>query len=133
MTEPTPPRSPVDRPEFRLGVRLHNEGEFYEAHEAWERVWRDEDDEAHRRFVQGLIQVTAGCHKAVVERMPNAARRLIDRGLEKLEPFEDVHLGVELGAFRDAVRRWSSSIDTESAATREQVPRLSLRATTTPT
>lgn len=126
MSAPSPSMSsPVDRPEFRLGVRLHNEGEFYEAHEAWEHVWRDEDDEAHRRFVQGLIQITAGFHKAVVEHMPNAARRLLERGLEKLAPFDDVHLGVELGAFREAVRRWMARA--AEGATNEAVPRLALR------
>ena len=118
--------SPVDRPEFRLGVRLHNEGAFYEAHEAWEHVWRDEEDDAHRRFVQGLIQITAGFHKAIVEGMPKAARRLFERGLEKIEPFDAVHLGVELGAFRDAVRSWMARSATDQAAP-DPVPRLVLR------
>jgi predicted metal-dependent hydrolase len=117
------PGSPTDRPEFRLGVRLHNEGEFYEAHEAWEHVWRDEEDESHRRFVQGLIQITAGFHKAITERMPSSARRLMDRGLEKIDPFDAVHLGVELGAFRDAVRRWLASLAADGTST-EPVPRL---------
>ena len=133
MNAPSP--SPVDRPEFRLGMRLHNDGEYYEAHEAWERVWRDEEDESHRRFVQGLIQITAGCHKAVVEGMPSSARKLVERGLEKLEPFDDVHLGVDLGAFRGAIRAWAASIaevgadaETVRRPAKESVPRLTMRA-----
>jgi predicted metal-dependent hydrolase len=140
MTPPSrPPVAPItDRPEFRLGVRLHNEGEFYEAHEAWEQVWRDEEDESHRRFVQGLIQITAGFHKAIVERMPSSARKLMERGLEKIDPFDDLHLGVELGEFRVAVRRWLASHTSGGASDRttdgasespEIVPRLAFRTT----
>jgi len=36
-------------------------GEFYEAHESWEQLWRgQENDSAMRRALQGLIRVCAG-------------------------------------------------------------------------
>ncbi|MET0591284.1 MAG: DUF309 domain-containing protein, partial [Polyangiaceae bacterium] len=35
-------------------MRLHNEGEYYEAHESWESIWIDEIDDEWRLFVQGL-------------------------------------------------------------------------------
>ena len=91
---------PTERPEFALGMRLHNEGEYYEAHEAWEAIWRDEEDDAYRLFVQGLIQVTSAFHKLVHQREPGGASRLLSRGLSKLEPYPGDYLGVELDSFR---------------------------------
>ncbi len=42
----------------RDGVRLYNAGRYWEAHEAWEQVWRSAPD-AERPFWQGLIQAAA--------------------------------------------------------------------------
>ena len=40
-----------------------NRGEYFEAHELWEDVWRELAG-AERIFVQGLIQIAAGLHLA---------------------------------------------------------------------
>src|SRR6185503_10924391 len=58
---------PTERSEFALAERLHNEGEYYEAHEAWESIWTDEVNDEWRLFVQGLIQVTSAFHKLFVQ------------------------------------------------------------------
>jgi predicted metal-dependent hydrolase len=89
---------------FLRGVRLHNAGAFFEAHEAWEELWSAEVDEAPRRFLQGLIQITAAFHKLFVQRAPGSARALLARGLTKLDPYPSEYLGVALGEFRDAAR-----------------------------
>lgn len=102
MTEAT---KPTERPAFALGLRLHNEGEYYEAHEAWEDIWRDEDVDEYRLFVQGLIQVTSAFHKLTFQKAPGGASRLLARGLEKLEPYPGDYLGVDLASFRDGAKR----------------------------
>src|SRR5689334_7189679 len=72
---------PTERPEFAVAMRLHNEGEYYEAHESWESIWIDETNDEWRLFVQGLIQVTSAFHKLFVQREPGGASRLLQRGL----------------------------------------------------
>jgi predicted metal-dependent hydrolase len=96
---------PTERPEFALGMRLHNEGEYYEAHEAWEDIWRDEEIDEYRLFVQGLIQVTSAFHKLTFQKAPGGASRLLARGLEKLEPYPGDYLGVDLAPFREGAKR----------------------------
>lgn len=98
------PLPPPERPEFTLAERLHNEGEYYEAHEAWESIWTDEMNDEWRLFVQGLIQVTSAFHKLFVQREPGGASRLLLRGLEKLDKYPPDYLGVALGPFRDGAR-----------------------------
>ncbi|MET0592467.1 MAG: DUF309 domain-containing protein [Polyangiaceae bacterium] len=85
-------------------MRLHNEGEYYEAHESWESIWIDEIDDEWRLFVQGLIQVTSAFHKLFVQREPGGGSRLLQRGLEKLDKYPPDYLGIALGAFRDGAR-----------------------------
>jgi len=106
MARAEPPLAPTERPEFELALRLHNDGDFYEAHEAWEQIWTDELDDEWRLFVQGLIQVTSAFHKLFVQREPRGAARLLERGLEKLDKYPSDYLGVALGPFRDGARAW---------------------------
>ena len=103
MTAPS--MKPTERPEFALGLRLHNGGEYYEAHEAWEDIWRDEEIDEYRLFVQGLIQVTSAFHKLTFQKAPGGASRLLARGLEKLEPYPADYLGVDLAPFREGAKR----------------------------
>jgi uncharacterized protein len=95
---------PTERPEFALAMRLHNEGEYYEAHEAWEQIWSEELDDQWRLFVQGLIQVTSAFHKLFVQREPGGATRLLQRGLDKLDVYPPEYLGIALGSFRQGAR-----------------------------
>jgi hypothetical protein len=95
---------PTEKPEFAVATRLHNEGEYYEAHEAWESIWIDEPHDEWRLFVQGLIQVTSAFHKLFVQRAPGGASRLLERGLEKLDKYPAEYLGIAVGAFRDGAR-----------------------------
>ena len=44
------------------GLILFNKGQFYEAHEIWEDLWRETDRGALRTCFQGLIQAAVGMH-----------------------------------------------------------------------
>ena len=73
----------TDAEEFEHGCELFNRGRFFDAHEAWERLWMH----AHgptRLFLQGLIQIAAGCHKAYERRDRLGCAALVAAGLEKI-------------------------------------------------
>jgi uncharacterized protein len=115
---------------LRRGAALFDEGRFWEAHEAWEEAWLEEDGDV-RLFLQGLIQVAAGYHKATVQLQPNGCVKLLRSGLDKLEPLPPEFLGVSLGRFLPEVmrtlalaHRWRSGDLTSFP--RESIPRLHL-------
>ena len=60
-----------------------NRGEYFLAHELWEEVWREVDDDERRLYVQGLIQIAAGLHHLQQDR-PGPGAGLLRKGLEKL-------------------------------------------------
>ena len=64
------------------GRAAFNRGEYFLAHELWERVWR-EVAAADRIWVQGLIQISAGLHHLQRDRT-RPATGLLRKGLEKL-------------------------------------------------
>ncbi len=86
------------------GRALYNGARYYEAHEVWEAAWLGERGEV-RVLLQGLIQVAAGCFKALVHRRPDGAVKLLASGLEKLAPLPEGCAGLSLGPFREGVAR----------------------------
>jgi predicted metal-dependent hydrolase len=66
------------------GRALFNAGRYFDAHEVWEEAWLTERGDT-RLFLQALIQVAAGCHKAGQGKAEGCAR-LLAAGLEKLGP-----------------------------------------------
>jgi len=78
------PRDWRDNPEWLYGVDLFNHGYYWEAHEAWESLWRVAPrGSAPGLFLQGLIQLAAALLKLQTNSLPSA-KRLADRGTEKL-------------------------------------------------
>lgn len=110
---------------FAWGVDLYNHGFFWEAHEAWEDLWRmAEPESAEASFFQGLIQCAAACMK-VRGGDPSAARRIADRATGHLAHAveEGAHtLGLDLPTFAHRFREW---IDTAPEAV-EGRPRIVL-------
>jgi uncharacterized protein len=96
------------------GRVLFNSRQFWEAHEAWEEAWLEEDGDV-RLLLQGLIQVAAGCFKVTVHKKPDAAVKLIGNGLEKIRAVSadgwavDVRRFVsDVVGFLERVRGWQS-------------------------
>ncbi len=86
------------------GAALFNQGLYWESHEAWEELWLELEDEP-RLFVQGLIQVAAGYHKATVQMQPRGCVKLLTSALAKLDPRPPDFMDVETRRFLPAVRR----------------------------
>ncbi len=75
------------------GIRLFNDGYFFEAHEVLEGVWREEHGEP-RIFLQGLIQISAAYHHTQNGNMIGAVT-LLARGAEKMRRYPPGYLGID--------------------------------------
>jgi predicted metal-dependent hydrolase len=89
------------RTAFEAGARAFDAGAFWEAHEAWEERWREDQDPTARRALQGLIQIAAALHKLVAMNSPDSASRLFAKGLAKLDALP-ADFEIDLAAFREA-------------------------------
>jgi hypothetical protein len=114
----------VDDP-FAEGARLFDAGEYFEAHEAWERRWKVATDATERRFLQGLIQVAAAFHKLLVKGSIDPAQRLLARGLVKLDACPEL---VEKRGLRTFTQRMHAcALDLAAGRfTGQDVPRIGL-------
>jgi uncharacterized protein len=91
-----------DDPRFLKGIDEFNQGLFFECHETLEEIWLEENGE-ERRFYQGIIQIAAGYFK-LQQGVPAGAVKLWHSGLEKLEAYRPVYLGINVESFVNAVK-----------------------------
>jgi hypothetical protein len=89
---PHPPWKPDEWPRlapYLRGVDLFNRFYFWEAHEAWETLWKSEPQTTRARdFVQGLIQVSAALLKLHMGQ-PRSVERLWRDAAAHLAPLRD--------------------------------------------
>jgi uncharacterized protein len=118
----------IASPEYQRGAACYRKGEFFEAHEHWEDLWKTLEGEK-RLLVQGLIQVAA----AWVKRQrgePVGMRRLLDSAIQKWRALPSPLWGVELAQLRkatlaclEAAGRWERGDEEEVAlASLPQIP-----------
>jgi len=87
---------------YLQGIAHFNKREFFDAHEVWESLWKEEKGEG-RKFLQGLIQYATALHH-FERRNFRGARILFDTGSRLLEPYGDVHWGLPVKKLMDDMR-----------------------------
>jgi len=80
-----------EREAWLYGLDLFNTRYFWEAHEAWEKVWRAAPNGSRgREVVKGLIQIAAALLKLHLGN-ETAARSLAERGVRRIEEAAEQH------------------------------------------
>jgi len=106
-----PDLSAVERERFfGEGVELFNQGRFFEAHEAWEEIWRSTTPEPRDLF-QGLIQVAAALHQFLDLHRNEAPRRTLAKARKRLEPYVPIALGIDIRDLLEQVGAWESWLE----------------------
>jgi hypothetical protein len=88
-------------PGFADGVRRFNAGEFFEAHEAFEALLDQVEEDGRWDLLLGLIQVAVGYHKCAHGHP--GGERMLGLGAAKLAVFPAQAWGVAVDAIRRRV------------------------------
>lgn len=105
------------------GIRLFNSGRYWDAHEAWERVWMPDRKGADAGFYKGLIQVAAGCLHATRRNRRGTVNKWRG-GLALLAPYLPAHHGLDLAALSAAVTEQLKRVEGSAAWPELDLPRL---------
>jgi hypothetical protein len=87
----TPVHFPAEAGE---GIRLFNEGLYFEAHDVLEEVWLGRTGR-EKTYYQGLIQVAVGLYKIAVGNQGGAVS-LLGKGLDKLKLVRDLDTPLDI-------------------------------------
>lgn len=83
--------------QYREGLRLFNEEDFFECHEVFEELWSESQGD-DKKFLQGLIQAAVALFHFGNENF-GGAKKLYVSATEKLRPLGDEYMGIALAPF----------------------------------
>src|SRR5262245_43072666 len=89
------PLLPAD---LRAGAECFNRGDYFEAHEEWEKAWYGREGE-EGRFLKGLIQVAVSLYHLESGNLAGA-RKVMGTALDYLKDFPSTRTGVDLDSLR---------------------------------
>ena len=102
------------------GIALYNDGAFWDAHEAWEGVWRRYPDD-WRLFLQGLIQIAAGYYQLRRCIFHDTVKHL-ENARAKLAQFPDDFLGIDVAALIDGIDATLALVTSQGRDGLEAIP-----------
>lgn len=84
------------------GINFFNRGSYFEAHEAFEEMWRG-SPEPFRDFYQGLVHLAVGMHHLAKNNLPGGIAQL-EKCLRRLVPYPDDCCSIDVSRLREDVR-----------------------------
>src|SRR5437870_10848776 len=85
------------------GINFFNTGRYFEAHEAWEDMWRAENGPL-RLLIQGLVQAAVGLHH-FSRGNPDGGRAQLRKSIEKLDRYASDEAGIDIARLRQELRQ----------------------------
>jgi uncharacterized protein len=98
---------------FEHGIKLINQGAYFEAHEALEDVWRIAPP-GEKKFLQGLIQVAVALHHHSQGNLAGA-KSLLVRGIGNLAGYPDRFAGIRLDRLKENLSIWQKALESGTA------------------
>lgn len=115
-----PPLSASQRQHFLDGIEKFNRQAYWDAHEAWESVWKEMTDDAEI-VLRGLVQLAAALHCVQAGRL-DCAKRNFQKAYPKLSVAPDVFLGINIKALRAFIRASETAVQLSAPCHIEFVP-----------
>ena len=94
---------------LQQGIFFFNSGRFFDAHEVWEDLWREDQTEL-RSFYQGLIQAAVGLHHWSRGNRQGAKSQL-QKALDRLAKYPETTAGIDVLRLREDLRRGLERLD----------------------
>ena len=117
-----PPEAWRENEDYLYGIDLYNFAYWWEAHEAWEELWQNAEDE-YRLFLQGLIQISASLIK-YHSRQLRPLRSLSIAGREKVRRVQKnlenpiTYMGINLNEFLSCLDTFFAPFFADTVSTR---------------
>jgi len=109
---------------YHKGIRLLNREKFFEAHEAWEEIWKRTTDEEDKQFLQGLIQAAAFLVH-IQKGSGGAAVELYQSASLKLQSYRRGYWGADVQKFLNTLQTVREKIEKQEEV--KEYPKLLLK------
>ena len=110
---------------LRDGIRLFNDGRFFESHETWERFYQETED-ADKPFLEGLIELAVAFRLYADFGEIKGPVRMIYQALIRFENYQTSHLEIRVKELSESMETWAKEADT-SGKPLSSIPKIRLQ------
>lgn len=112
---------------LREGIRLFNDGQFFECHEILETFYQEADD-SHKPFLEGLIQLAAAFRIFCDFGEIKGPVRMIYQALIRFENYQPAFLQIRVKEFCQAAESWAKAAEQKDGRpTPADLPKIKLQ------
>ena len=108
--------------ELADGLGCYRRGEFWFAHEHWEKVWL-RLQEPEKSFLQAMIQTTAAFHHVAAGNMRGAVS-LLAKALRRFESCPETFGGIDVARLRAEAEAWLRALEDGAGARPKAFPQI---------
>jgi len=109
---------------LREGIRLFNDGQFFECHDILETVYQEADD-THKPFLEGMIQLAAAFRIFCDFGEIKGPVRMIYQALIRFENYQPAFLQIRVQDFCQAAEAWANAAEKKDAQpTAANIPKI---------
>ncbi len=110
---------------LREGITLFNDRRFFESHDIWEQLYQ-ETEEAHKPFVEGLIQLAAALRIYADFGEVKGPVRMIYQALIRLENYQPAFLEIKVKDLCEAMESWAKKAEAVAPRAESSIPKIRL-------
>ncbi len=88
----------IDLNNIEKGIKLFNEGNYFEAHETWEDQWRGIEKSPEKNFIQGLIVIAVALHHYKRKNYKGTSK-LLGKGIKLLQELKEPKMNINIKVF----------------------------------
>jgi uncharacterized protein len=112
---------------LREGIRLFNDRQFFECHQALEPFYQETEDE-NKAFLEGLIQLAAAFRLYCDFGEVKGPVRMIHQALIRLENYQPAFLQIQVKDLSQAAEAWAKAAqNTATEPLTSSIPKIQLQ------
>lgn len=113
----------VNLEHLRQGIQLFNRGEFFDAHEVLEDVWRAAPAE-QKKFLQGVVQLAVAFHHYSTGNR-TGMKSVMERGVKNIRQHHGDCCGIDLAPLLQSLEEWREAM--QHAASVPALPKIKMQ------
>jgi uncharacterized protein len=111
---------------LREGIKLFNNGRFFEAHEIWEAFYQDAENK-DKSFLEGLVQLSTACRLIEDFGEIKGPVKLIYQALIRFENYQPTYLDVNVADLAATMEAWAKDLEASGVRGHKPVPSIAVR------
>ena len=111
---------------LREGIKLFNNGRFFEAHEIWEAFYQDAENK-DKPFLEGLVQLSTACRLIEDFGEIKGPVKLIYQALIRFENYQPTYLDVKVADLAATMEAWAKDLEASGVRGHKPVPSIAVR------